>query len=45
MYDICIQDNLREDGRGCDDYRYIELETDVVSNTSGSAKLRLVSTV
>ncbi|CAI9719929.1 Hypothetical predicted protein [Octopus vulgaris] len=39
-----IQDNLREDGRGCDDYRYMEIETDVVSNTSGSARLRLANT-
>lgn len=39
-----VQDNLREDGRGCEDYRHIELETDVVSNTSGSAKLRLANT-
>ena len=37
-----FQDNLREDGRGCEDYRHIELETEVVSNTSGSAKLRIV---
>lgn len=39
-----IQDNLREDGRGCDDYRHMEIETDVVSNTSGSARLRLAHT-
>lgn len=33
------------DGRGCEDYRCIEVETDVVSNTSGSARVKLVSTV
>ena len=31
------------DGRGCEDYRGVEVETDVVSNTSGSARVRLVS--
>ena len=31
------------DGRGCDDYRCVEVETDVVSNTSGSARVKLVS--
>lgn len=39
-----VQDNLREDGRGCEDYRYLEVETDVVSNTSGSARIRLANT-
>lgn len=33
------------DGRGCEDYRCVEVETDVVSNTSGSARVKLVSTV
>lgn len=33
------------DGRGCEDYRCIEVETDVVSNTSGSARVKLVSAV
>lgn len=31
------------DGRGCEDYRCVEVETDVVSNTSGSARVKLVS--
>lgn len=31
------------DGRGCEDYRHMEIETDVVSNTDGSAKVTLVS--
>lgn len=38
------QDNLRIDGRGCEDYRHMEIETGVVSNTSGSAKIRLANT-
>lgn len=33
------------DGRGCEDYRCVEVETDVVSNTSGSARVKLVSSV
>lgn len=33
------------DGRGCEDYRCVEVETDVVSNTSGSARVKLVSAV
>uniref|UniRef100_A0A452GTK2 Ribosomal RNA-processing protein 42 n=1 Tax=Gopherus agassizii TaxID=38772 RepID=A0A452GTK2_9SAUR len=36
-----IQADLRVDGRGCEDYRCIEVETDVVSNTSGSARVKL----
>ncbi|KAK6178478.1 hypothetical protein SNE40_013264 [Patella caerulea] len=41
-----IQDKFpcREDGRGCEDYRHMEIETGVVSNTSGSARLRLANT-
>ncbi|PVD21192.1 hypothetical protein C0Q70_19360 [Pomacea canaliculata] len=39
-----IQDNFREDGRSCDDYRQMELETGLISNTSGSARLRLANT-
>ncbi|KAK7806920.1 hypothetical protein U0070_026063, partial [Myodes glareolus] len=31
------KEDLRVDGRGCEDYRCVEVETDVVSNTSGSA--------
>lgn len=37
------QDGLRLDGRKCEDYRHMEIETDVVSNTDGSAKISLVS--
>lgn len=36
-----IQEDLRVDGRGCEDYRCVEVETDVVSNTSGSARVKL----
>ncbi|CAJ0965939.1 unnamed protein product [Ranitomeya imitator] len=36
-----IQDDLRTDGRGCEDYRGIEVETDVVSNTTGSARVKI----
>ncbi len=38
-----VQDDLRVDGRACDDYRYMEVETEVVSNTNGSARLRLAN--
>lgn len=40
-----IRDDLRVDGRGCEDYRHMEIETDVVSNTDGSAKVSLGHTV
>ncbi|KAI2653096.1 Exosome complex component RRP42 [Labeo rohita] len=36
-----VRDDLRLDGRGCEDYRHMEIETDVVSNTDGSAKISL----
>ncbi|XP_041040776.1 exosome complex component RRP42 isoform X5 [Carcharodon carcharias] len=39
--DSCM-DDLRIDGRGCEDYRHIEIETDVVSNTSGSARVKIL---
>ena len=38
-----VEQDFRSDGRSCQDYRYFEIETGVVSNTSGSARLRLVS--
>jgi len=38
-----IQDNIRTDGRKCDDYRHIDLELDLVSNSAGSARLRLAN--
>ncbi|XP_033110029.1 exosome complex component RRP42-like [Anneissia japonica] len=39
-----IQDDLRCDGRECETYRLIELECGLVSNCSGSAKLKLSNT-
>jgi exosome complex component RRP42 len=39
-----IFDDLRADGRSCEDYRHMEVETDVVSNAAGSARLRLANT-
>lgn len=40
----CFQDDFRSDGRTNIDYRPMELETDVVSHASGSARLRLANT-
>ena len=37
-----IEQDFRSDGRCCQDYRHFEVETGIVSNTSGSARLRLV---
>ncbi|KAK7115484.1 exosome complex component RRP42-like [Littorina saxatilis] len=39
-----IQDNFREDGRSNEEYRQMDLETGLMSNTSGSARLRLANT-
>jgi len=39
-----VQDNFREDGRSCEDFRHMEIETGVISNTNGSARVRLAST-
>lgn len=39
-----IQENLRSDGRSCLEYRFIEIETGVVSNCSGSSHVRLANT-
>lgn len=39
-----IKDDLRSDGRTCRSYRSMELECGVVSNTSGSARLKLSKT-
>jgi len=39
-----VQDDLRVDGRTRDDFRHLELETGVVSNTNGSARVRLGET-
>ncbi|XP_026731349.1 exosome complex component RRP42 [Trichoplusia ni] len=39
-----VQEDYRSDGRSNIDYRPMELETDVVSHASGSARLRLANT-
>ncbi|XP_050671091.1 exosome complex component RRP42 [Leptidea sinapis] len=39
-----VNDDFRSDGRSNIDYRPMELETDVVSHASGSARLRLANT-
>lgn len=39
-----IQDNFRIDGRECENYRYMEVETNLISNEAGSARLRLANT-
>ena len=36
-----VQDDFRTDGRSCEDYRHIEVETGVISNANGSSKLHL----
>ncbi|XP_076806094.1 exosome complex exonuclease RRP42-like [Clavelina lepadiformis] len=38
-----VQDDFRTDGRSCESYRHIELETGILSNTHGSARIRLGS--
>ena len=37
-----VFDDFRLDGRARRDYRYFEIERGIVSNTNGSARLRLV---
>ncbi|GAB6033583.1 hypothetical protein CHUAL_013586 [Chamberlinius hualienensis] len=39
-----VQENFRIDGRSQCEYRPMELETDIVSNTNGSARLKLAKT-
>ena len=38
-----VREDLRADGRTCRDYRHFTVRTGIVSNTSGSAKVELVS--
>jgi len=40
---MTFADNMRADGRTREDYRHMELETDVVSNAAGSARLCLAN--
>ena len=37
-----VLEDFRSDGRAREDYRHFEIETGIVSNTNGSARLRLV---
>lgn len=39
-----VQQDFRVDGRGREDYRPMELETDIVAHAYGSARLRLANT-
>ena len=39
-----LQENFRIDGREREDYRPMELETNIVSHAFGSARLRLANT-
>uniref|UniRef100_T1ISB9 Ribosomal RNA-processing protein 42 n=1 Tax=Strigamia maritima TaxID=126957 RepID=T1ISB9_STRMM len=39
-----VKENVRSDGRGRKDFRLLEIETDFVSNTNGSARVRLANT-
>ena len=40
-----IKEDIRADGRGRKDYRHFELKTGIVSNTNGSAEIKLVGGV
>ena len=39
---LLFQDDIRCDGRHCKDYRPMELETEFLPNTGGSARVRIV---
>lgn len=39
-----VEDDLRNDGRSCEDYRRISVKTRVISNTNGSADVTLAGT-
>jgi len=39
-----VQDDMRNDGRACEEYRSIELETGLIATTNGSSRLRLGNT-
>jgi len=39
-----INEDMRSDGRNCSDFRVIEMETDCIATTNGSARIRLGST-
>lgn len=44
MISSLLQENFRVDGRQRDDYRPMELETDFLPQSMGSARLRLANT-
>ncbi|XP_002157039.2 exosome complex component RRP42 [Hydra vulgaris] len=39
-----IEEDFRTDGRSCNDYRAITVQTGIISNTSGSAQVKLAGT-
>lgn len=39
-----VQDDLRNDGRNCEDYRHIDLEVGIIAHTHGSSRLRIGNT-
>jgi len=39
-----VNEDMRTDGRTCSDFRTIEMETDCIATTNGSARIRLGST-
>lgn len=39
-----FEDGLRADGRGCMDFRQIEIDTGMITQATGSARVRLGST-
>ena len=39
-----VREDFRADGRSCEDYRGIEVECGLVSNTNGSARIKIVRT-
>ncbi|XP_057292268.1 exosome complex component RRP42-like [Hydractinia symbiolongicarpus] len=39
-----VEEDFRTDGRSCEDYRMVTVETNVLSNTNGSAQVKLAGT-
>ena len=40
-----VEDDFRTDGRSNEDFRTINIQTGIVSNTNGSAQVKIVSIV
>ena len=40
-----VEDDFRTDGRSSEDFRTINIQTGIVSNTNGSAQVKIVSIV